>query len=89
MVFLLVGHPLVNKYNSPPNSLHSETCKSLSLPSLHNSLLLGSSLSNASLLEVTVIKVLPQQLDVLLRYAKFPFDGMKLVMSRVHNKVLL
>ena len=54
------------------------------LPAVHNLLLLGSLLSNADLLEVTVTKVLQLSLDVLLcYYAKFHFSGMNSMMSGV------
>ena len=58
------------------------------LPASHNSLILGSLLSNADLLEVTVTKVLQQPLDVLLRCAKFGFSGRNSVISSVQNVVL-
>ena len=44
------------------------------LPAAHNSLLLGSSLSNADLLKVAVSNVLQLLRDVLLYFAKFCFN---------------
>ena len=59
------------------------------LPASHNSLLLGSLLSDADLLDVTVTKVLQPPLDILLQYAKLHFNGTNSVMSSVQNNALL